>query len=277
MEQEKPARREKIDGQTKRNGAGNKRRQNYSVGKLPEKEINRIGTENESSLHAALKNWYARPGDEFEAKVDGYIIDIRRERELIEVQTSNFAAIANKLRKLLKKHRVRLLYPIAEEKWISRITESGELIRRRKSPKKGKPFHLFKELIRIPDLLNEDNFTMEVILIKEEDIWCEDGRGSWRRKGVTVQDRKLLEVIASLELGESRDLLGFLPAGLTEPFSNKDLAVQMGEPVREVRKFTYCLRKTGLIKIVGKQGNELLFALVKEDAGSGERGRGNQV
>ncbi|HHU51998.1 MAG TPA: hypothetical protein GXZ36_09295 [Firmicutes bacterium] len=277
MEQEKPVRRKRIDGQTKRDGAGNKKRRNYPVGKSWGKEMNGIGTENESSLHAALKNWYARPGDEFEAKVDGYIIDIRRGRELIEVQTGNFTAIANKLRKLLKKHRVCLLYPIAEEKWIIRIKENGEFIRRRKSPKKGKPFHLFKELIRIPDLLNEDNFTIEILLIKEEDIWCEDGKGSWRRKGVTVQDRKLLGVTASLKLEKGRDLLGFLPPGLTEPFSNKDLAVQMGEPVREVRKFTYCLRKSGLIKIVGKHGNELLFAVAEEGAGSGGRGRGNQV
>lgn len=277
MEQEKPARRERIDDKTKRNGAEKKKRRNHPVGTSSGKEINGIGTENERSLHAALKNWYARPGDEFEAKVDGYIIDIRRGRELIEVQTGNFAAIANKLRKLLKKHRVRLIYPVAEEKWIIRITESGDSIKRRKSPKKGKPFHLFKELIRIPDLLNEDNFTIEVLLIKEEDIWCEDGRGSWRRKGVTVQDRKLLEVTACLELGKSRDLLGFLPPGLTEPFSNRDLAVQMGEPVREVRKFTYCLRKSGLIKIVGKQGNELLFAVVEETLAADKCGRGNDV
>jgi hypothetical protein len=159
-----------------------------------------IGTENERSLHAALKRWYARPGDELEAKVDGYIIDIRRGRELIEVQTANFAAIAKKLRKLLKKYCVRLVYPIAEEKWITRTTESGEFIKRRKSPKKGKPIHLFSELIRIPDLLAEDNLTIEILLIKEEEIWCEDGRGSWRRRGVTVQDRKLLEVTGCIEL-----------------------------------------------------------------------------
>ena len=226
-----------------------------------------IGTENERSLHAALKRWYARSGDELEAKVDGYIIDIRRGRELIEVQTANFTAIAKKLRELLKKYCVRLVYPVAEEKWIIRITESGEFIKRRKSPKKGKPFHLFSELIRIPDLLNEDNLTIEILLIKEEEIWCEDGRGSWRRKGVTVQDRKLLEVTGCIELKKSSDLLRFLPPGIAEPFSNKDLALRMGEPIRDVRKFTYCLRKSGLIKIVGKQGNELLFAAVDEVAG----------
>lgn len=226
-----------------------------------------IGRKNERSLHAALKSWYAQPGDELEAKVDGYIIDIRRGRELIEVQTANFTAIAKKLRELLRKYRVRLVYPVAEEKWIIRTTESGEFIKRRKSPKKGKAFHLFSELIRIPDLLAEDNLTIEILLIKEEQIWCEDGRGSWRRKGVTVRDRKLLEVTGSIELTKSSDLLSFLPPGIAEPFSNKDLALCMGESVRNIRKFTYCLRKSGLIKIVGKQGNELLFAVDREVAG----------
>ena len=35
-----------------------------------------IGLKNESSLHAALKEWYAEPGDQFEQKVDGVIVDL---------------------------------------------------------------------------------------------------------------------------------------------------------------------------------------------------------
>lgn len=37
-----------------------------------------IGTLNEKPLHAALKGWYARPGDRFEVPVDGYLVDIVR-------------------------------------------------------------------------------------------------------------------------------------------------------------------------------------------------------
>ena len=35
-----------------------------------------ISTLNEKPLHAALKEWYASPGDRFEVPVDGYLVDI---------------------------------------------------------------------------------------------------------------------------------------------------------------------------------------------------------
>ena len=50
-----------------------------------------IGTLNEGSLHAALKLWYADPGDLVEHPVDGYVIDLVRDDLLIEVQTGGFA------------------------------------------------------------------------------------------------------------------------------------------------------------------------------------------
>src|SRR3970040_1355318 len=59
--------------------------------------IRTIGTLRETSLHAALKTWYARPGDELEASVEGYQIDLRRGAQLIEIQTRNFAALKRQL------------------------------------------------------------------------------------------------------------------------------------------------------------------------------------
>ena len=60
-----------------------------------------IGTLNEGSLHAALKERYAEPGDEFEVPLDGFVIDIRRPGQLIEIQTSSFKAMGRKLDRLL--------------------------------------------------------------------------------------------------------------------------------------------------------------------------------
>ena len=60
-----------------------------------------IGTLNEKSLHAALKEWYALPGDRFEVAVDGFVADIVRGEQLIEIQTRSFPAMKRKLRRLL--------------------------------------------------------------------------------------------------------------------------------------------------------------------------------
>ena len=56
-----------------------------------------IGTRNEGSLHASLKEYYARPGDMVEASVDGYVIDVVQEDRLVEIQTANFGALKGKL------------------------------------------------------------------------------------------------------------------------------------------------------------------------------------
>ena len=77
-----------------------------------------IGILNEKPLHAALKEWYARPGDQFEVSIDGYVVDIVRDALLIEIQTGNFSSIKRKVHALAALHPLRLVFPIAREKWI---------------------------------------------------------------------------------------------------------------------------------------------------------------
>jgi hypothetical protein len=227
----------------------------------------RIGLSNEKSLHASMKQWYALPGDQFEVKVAGYFIDIVRCQGkakpplLIEIQTGNFTALRRKLIKLLPEYPVRLVYPIAREKWIIRISSDGEIRSRRKSPKTGTIYDLFKELIRIPDLINDPHFSIEVILTQEEHIWCEDGWGSWRRKGVSIKDRKLLAVVEQIRLLSKEDFLQLLPHKLKYPFSNKELAACSNSNLHQAQKMTYCLRKMGTLKQAGKHGNQLLYDL----------------
>jgi hypothetical protein len=213
----------------------------------------------EYSLHSEIKDWYKVSGDELEVRVEDFIIDILRGKLLIEIQTGNFSVVKKKLIKLLVNNRVRLDYPIAKLKWIVHLSKSGEFVRRRKSPKKGKLFDLFYELIHIPSLIGDRNFSFEVLLVEEEELRCKDGRGSWRRRGDSVIDRKLLNVFDSIVFEDSRDFLDFLPKELDGYFTNKVLALKLGISVRLAQKITYCLRKMSAISIAGKRGNELLF------------------
>jgi hypothetical protein len=127
-----------------------------------------IGLLNEKPLHASLKEWYARPGDQFEVAVDGFVIDIVQDDLLLEIQTSNFASIKSKLIDLVRAHRIRLIYPIAQEKWIVKLAEddSGG-VARRKSPKRGRVEDLFWEMVSFPQLLANPNFALEVLMIRE--------------------------------------------------------------------------------------------------------------
>ena len=103
-----------------------------------------IGLLNEGPLHAALKKWYAQPGDRFEVPVEGFVVDIVRDGLLLEIQTGNIASIKSKLANLVRSHRLRLIYPIAQEKWITRLAkDDGDGVTRRKSPKRGRVEDLF--------------------------------------------------------------------------------------------------------------------------------------
>ena len=217
---------------------------------------------NERSLHSAIKSWYHLQGDRFEVKVDCYVVDIVRGDLLIEIQTENFSAIRKKLRTLTKEHRVRLLYPISLEKMIVNVTLSGEVLSRRRSPKKGRLIDLFYELVRVPDLFNGDNFSMEVLMIKEEEVRCDDGRGSWKRRGTSIKGRKLISIIERTEFTNKTDFLKFLPEYLPQPFTNRSLAESLDISMVLSRKITYSLRKMGLIREVGKKGRISLFEVI---------------
>jgi len=213
----------------------------------------------EYSLHSQIKNWYKISGDELEAKVEDFIVDILRGKLIIEIQTSNFSEVKKKLIKLLLNNQIRLVYPIAKLKWIVHESRTGHFVRRRKSPKKGRLLDLFYELVHTPSLIRDMNFSLEVLLIEEEELRCNDGRGSWRRGGASVKDRKLMNVFDRIVFEDSRDFLKLLPKELDEYFTNKVLALKLRISIKLAQKITYCLRKMGLVSIAGKKGNELLF------------------
>lgn len=218
-----------------------------------------IGLLNEKPLHASLKQWYARPGDRFEVAVDGFVIDIVRDDLLIEIQTGNFASIKSKLANLALSHQVRLIYPIAQEKWIVRLAadDRGGAIRR-KSPKRGRLEDLFREMVSIPQLLSNRNFSLEVLMTREEEVRRYEGERKWRRRGWVVEGRRLLEVLDQRLFGEPADWLGFLPEGL-ESFTTSDLAIGMNTGRELAQKMAYCLRKGRVIELIGRQGRAHLY------------------
>ena len=219
-----------------------------------------IGTLQERSLHAAIKKLYEGPEAQAEVAIDGYVIDVVRDGLLIEIQTRNFTAIKDKLFTLMKKHRIRLVYPIPVEKWIVRYSLDGEReISRKRSPKKLGITNIFEELVSIPTFLSHKNFSLEVILIREEEIRVQDGKGSWRRKGWSSVDRKLLDVIERRLFNEPSDFLHLIPDSLQRPFTSNALAEVSEIPKRIAQKMVYCMRKMGVLKIVGKERNAFLY------------------
>ena len=214
----------------------------------------------QSSLHAALKDLFTSEDAAQEVAVDGYLIDIYDNGRLIEIQTKNFYALKPKLTALLPSYPVHIVHPIAQEKWIVRFSENNSLPPvRRKCPRRGKLEELFLELVRIPHLINHPNLTLEVLLIREEEIRHADGKGSWRRKGVSIIDHRLLEIIERITFRSSDDFHSFLPDKLPQPFTNRDLAQALTISTSLATRITYCLRAMNILEIHGKQKKSLLY------------------
>lgn len=218
-----------------------------------------IGQLAERSLHAALKEHLAQPGDRFEVKLGRYVIDIVRGDLLIEVQTRHLYALRPKLLRLLEEHRVHLVHPLPAERWIIREGRDGRRTRR-KSPKHATARDIFSELVRIPDLAAHPNLTLEVLLIREEQLWHDDGQGSWRRGRWSLIDTRLLGVAETVAFNHPADYLGLLPP-LPETFTNADLAKTKGWNAHLAGKATYALRAMGALASVGKRGRANLFMI----------------
>ncbi len=223
---------------------------------------NQIGTLKEKSLHAELKNWLKMPGDKIESPVDEYIIDIVRGELLIEIQTQNFSAIRKKLENLLKRHKVRLIYPIVQNKWIIGLDRNGhQITKRRLSPKHDSYVNIFEELVRIPHIMLNSNLIIEALIVNVEETRLNDGKGSWKRKGWSILDRRLVNLVDQKIFHGSIDYLSLIPKRLEFPFTNYELSKALQKSIRLARMMTYCLRKSNILKVIGKKGKAFLYDL----------------
>ncbi len=221
-----------------------------------------VGTLNEKSLHAQLKQWYSEPGDQFEVPLDGFFIDMVRGDELIEIQTRNFSAMRSKLDRLTEDYSVTVVHPIAVTKWLNKLSEPPSKPRR--SPKRGSIFDVFGEVVYLPHLINRPNLTIEVVLIEEqEDRAFDANKERRRRRGWVTQERRLLQVLETHRFESVGDFVDLLPA-LPGEFTTSDLAERASVSRRSAQQAAYCLRKMNAITITGKQGNATVYKITPD-------------
>jgi GNAT superfamily N-acetyltransferase len=110
---------------------------------------------------------------------------------------------------------------------------------------------------------------LEVAWTAERELRSDDGQGSWRRKGVSLKGRELVEVVKTERFVEPADFLALLPPELPAEFTVADLAQATGIGRWLAGKMAYSLRHIGAIRQTGKRGN----ALVYERAGMRKRAR----
>lgn len=225
-----------------------------------------IGSLKETPFHAALKELVSPAGSRFEVPVDGYVIDVVAPGLLIEVQTRSVGKLKPKLGALLPEHRVRLVIPLAENKWIER-RGPGARGARRKSPKREDLFHLFGELVGIADALPHPNLEIEAVMTDQLELREHVPGKAWRRRGWVVTGRELIGVNRRVLFQRPADLCGLLPQ-LSEPFTSRELAERAAVTPRLAGQALYTLHRAGGLERVGKRGNAYLYRTPEGPSGA---------
>lgn len=183
-----------------------------------------IGTLGEKSLHRDLKNLYQPDPTRHEVRVGRLIADAQDpEGGVVEVQTGHFFALKKRLPIYLQAGRVRLVCPVAERKWLCWLDpETGEVLSRRRSPKRGTPLDLSRELVHILPFLREKNLIFSFILLEVEEYRLQNGWGRDGKRGSTRYERKLLQVLDRRDVSTPEGWASLLPA-LPPVFTAKEL------------------------------------------------------
>src|SRR3954464_13001549 len=214
----------------------------------------------EGPLHLELKRRLAAPGDAFEVRVDGFVIDlVRADGELVEVQTGSFSALRTKVDALLDRHHMRIVHPIPAERRIVRVDADGEVLSARRSPKRPGAATIFANLVSFPTLLSHPNLVVEVLLCREDHVRApapKRGRRFTRDPG----ERRLVEVLSSVGVACPPHAAAPL-APLEGPFTTSELATAMDVPLTLARRAAACLRALALLEPAGTRGRAPLYLL----------------
>lgn len=201
-----------------------------------------------------MKARYAEPGDEFEVPLEGYVVDIRRGDLLVEIQTSSFGSMGRKFDRLLDRHRMLLVHPIAVETYIERPGK-----RPRKSPKRGSVFGIFDELVSIPTLLDHPNLTLDVVLTAITRVQEPDARARRGRGGFRTIDKCLREVLEVRRFRDIDDLAQLLPSDLPPEFTTADVATRAGISRDVAQRMAFCFRALDVITAVGRSRSGIQY------------------
>lgn len=190
-----------------------------------EREKNGIGTLQEKTVHAVLKRFYEPDIAHQEIRIGNFVADIFRGDEIIEIQTRNFNTLRRKLDAFLPEYPVTIVYPIVHTKWLCWIDETtGEILKKRKSPKTGTPYDAYYELYKIRMYLNHPNLHLCLVLFDAEEYRLLNGWSRDKKRGSTRYDRVPVKLVDEFYIGSPAEYGCMIPEDLPERFTSKDFA-----------------------------------------------------
>lgn len=224
-----------------------------------------IGTYKEKTLHRVLKDYFESDRERQEVPVDRFVADIFSPEGIVEIQTSGLASMRDKLEAFLPLGHVTVVYPVAVKKWVSWIDpESGEIGKKRRSPKTGKLLDVVPEMIYILPYLLHENLTVRVVLLEiEEYRWLNGRRSLSGKRGSTRYERIPVDLLGIYDFASPRDYLSQLPTLPDAEFTAKELTAPLKLRGRRASAFVRVLMEVGVLGRCGKRGNAYLYRLAE--------------
>lgn len=225
--------------------------------------IKGIGTKGERTVHAVLKNYFEPYQDSQEQKIGGYVADIVGEDGIIEIQTSQFSHLKEKLAAFLSVSRVTVVYPVYAKKKIVAIDgESGEIKSRRTSSLKETPYGIFRELFPIAQFLTHENLSFVIVVLECEEYRIPPesiGKKKNRRGRLSVYDRIPTALVDEIHISCPEDWEILVPCLFDEDYTTADLAERADIPRETAAMTLSALNRGGVVTRTGKKGNAFTY------------------
>lgn len=231
-----------------------------AVNKALARERAGIGTLNEKTIHAALKNYFSQDFDQ-EAKIGGFYADIVTENGIYEIQTASWGKLNKKLEVMLEVCHVTVVYPFEQRtKTVSVSDTSGELLRKNGFRKNGSLTDFFLELYRIKSFLTHPNLTVCFAELDIERVnFVSEKTG--RRRGRGKYTKTPLALNREIYLEKPQDYLTLLPGDITEKLPKEFTLKELQAVIKptDASITAEILGYLGIIEKFGKKGNAELY------------------
>ena len=223
-----------------------------------------IGTLGEKTLHSVLKKYYEPDEQKQEIKIGRFVADIKNDTGIVEVQTRNFNTLRRKLEAFLPEYEVTVVYPIAQTKWLLWIDEAtGEVTKKRRSPKIGAPCDICSELYKIKSQLLNPHLHLRIPLLHLEEYRLLNGWSTDGKKGSTRYERIPISLMDVVEISCLEDYCKLLPNNLPETFYSKDFQKIAKLSPRAAGTALNVLHSVGAVERIGKSGNRYQYQITK--------------
>ena len=234
------------------------------------KERDGIGLYAEKRLHSVLKRWILDDLSAHEQKVaerggkqSRFVADVLTpEGRIFEIQTGKLYPLAKKMKFYIEQtdHPITLVRPLLAQKHTSWIDpESGELVKRHRSPKHETPLHALAQLRPFLDYLGNPRFTLLLPLIEADEYRLLDGWGKNKKRGSHRYELFPLDLVDTVTLATKEDLLALFPADLPEQFTAKIFSKHTRLRGYDLYNALAVFEALGAIAPCGKEGRARLY------------------